>query len=134
MSGSNHNGKIKTVRDGQKIPAESVQGMCDYLDGITWNKEYETWDKYAQISYEFGRLAACNIDSAGLQFPRIKRNAKVLPFGFVETYAKSHKVCGIEVSHNFRMPPDTDLQFSKIPGRIRRGIWFPGPVPTVLPK
>ena len=134
MSGSNHNGKIKTIKDGQKIHTESVQGMCDYLDGITWNKEYETWDKYAQINYEFGRLAACNIDSAGLQFPRIKRNAKVLPRGFMETYAKSHTVCGIEVSHNFRMPPDTALRFSKIPGRIQRGIWFPGPVPTVLPK
>jgi hypothetical protein len=50
-----------------RIAARLCHGVFDYVTNREYPREYDSWPSLDQANYENGRLAAANMEAAGLQ-------------------------------------------------------------------
>ena len=87
----------------QMAPFRSA-GHSDYLAGLPFRPEYETWNEEAQYAYENGRLVAANMKLAGLKVPTW-RPGVTRPQGYKDVaIAAEHRV-GSAIRQN-HLPPN----------------------------
>lgn len=116
--------RAKPTKVGKPIDWHVLQGMCDYIDGEPYPKEYESWTQTQQNLYEEGRLAAANLLLAKVDLPRIKRKKTVYSEEIHNKLQYSLKVCrtwkigDINPAANFNFKPMKHLGRSLFPAPI----------------